>query len=391
MAAVSPAIQRIDGISRRALTFGAVGVLALVAGLFLSREQFFRAYLVAFVFWSGIGLGCTGILLLHNVTGGAWGVGTRRLLESGARTVPWLALLFIPVILGLKDLYMWARPEVMAHDLLLQKKALYLNVPFFLGRSAFYFLVWSFVALRVSHLSLSCDEKPSKEDARKLRLTSGSGLALYVMTVTFASVDWVMSLDPHWFSTIFGALFMVGQVLSAFAFIIPVTILLSREKPMNEVVTPGTVYDLGNLLLAFVMLWAYLAFSQFLIIYAGNLPEEIPWYLERLKGGWKPLALGIIFLHFVFPFMMLVSRATKRNAGMLLPVAVLVVVMRIVETYWVVIPSGESHAPFGVQWVAVAALVGLGGLWIGMFLRELKNRWHVVGHDRHVSPEEPRD
>jgi len=283
---------------------------------------------------------------------------------------------------------MWTRPEVLAQDELLQKKELYLNLPFWLGRCAFYFVVWTVMALRISSQSLALDRNMSQAEARTLRVRSGGGIVLYFMTMTFAAIDWVMALDPHWFSTIFGMLFVVGDVLAAFAFIIILTVLLFNEKPMSEVVDKGKIYDLGNLLLAFVMLWAYLAFSQYLIIFAGNLPEEIPWYLERLHGGWRVVALAIIMLHFALPFMLLISRYTKRNPRALVTVALIIIVMRFVETVWVVVPAGEGGHGIPLGWVDLAAPLGIGGLWLAVFLRELKGRWDVVGHNRHLAPEE---
>ena len=314
-ATLSPGAPRLAGLSRRALIVGLTGLAVTAAGALVAREQFFRSYLAAFLFWSGLGLGCLGILLLHSVVGGRWGLTIRRQLEAGARTLPLAGLLFLPLIFGLRDLYPWARPEVVAADELLRHKSLYLNVPFMVGRSIAFFAIWSLIAWRISALSMAMDREGAPDSGRRLRRLAGPMIIVHVLLVTFASVDWIMSLEPHWFSTIFGALTLVGQILAAMAFLVAITVWLASPAADAEAPVRGTIYDLGNLLLAFVMFWAYLAFSQFLIIWAGNLPEEIPWYLKRLTGGWQAVGLGIILFHFFLPFLMLISRGTKGRGG----------------------------------------------------------------------------
>ncbi|TMA82880.1 MAG: hypothetical protein E6J77_15170, partial [Deltaproteobacteria bacterium] len=274
---------------RNCLLVGIAGLAACAAGAAANPAAFFRAYLVAYLFWLGIALGCMAIVLIHYLTGGAWGLVIRRVLESGTRTLPLLALAFLPLAFGLRELYEWARPEVVAADALLRHKSAYLNAPFFLVRAAIYLAAWIAVAAVL--------RRWSPEDAappRRLRVLAGPGLAVYGLTMTFAAIDWVMSLEPHWFSTVYGMMFATGQVLAGFAFVIAVTTLLARRAPLAGLVAPNHFTDLGNLLLAFVMLWAYLAFAQYLLIWAGNLPEEIPWYLRRQQGGWAAVAVALI-------------------------------------------------------------------------------------------------
>jgi hypothetical protein len=290
--------------------------VATAFGAWQSPVQFYRSYLVAWLFWLGLALGSLAILMINHITGGAWGAAIRRLLESAARTMPLLALLFLPIALGVRELYEWARPDVVAHDPILQHKSLYLNVPFFLGRAALYFVAWSAVAFFLARWSLVQDSARDDRPAIWLEQLSRGGLLLLGMTGSFASVDWMMSLEPHWFSTIYGFLFMGGCVLGALAFAIAMASAIADRPPLSEVITPSTLQDLGKLLFAFVMLWAYFSLSQFLIIWSADLPEEIPWYLRRLSGGWRLIILGVIGAQFLLPFVLLLSRRLKpQRAG----------------------------------------------------------------------------
>ncbi len=371
---------QLDAIQHRALIVGLGGLALCLAGALLNSEQFFRSYLLAYLFWIGIALGSLAIVMLHHLVGGGWGSVIRRLLESGTRTLPLMALLFIPLLFGLHDLYIWARPEAVAADALLQHKGLYLNVPFFVVRSVLYFVAWIGAAIFLNRWSLEQDRTGEPALTRRLRLLSGPGLALYGLTVTFASIDWAMSLEPLWFSTIYGMLFIVGQGLTTLAFVIAATVLLADREPLSKVISPTHLHDLGNLLLSFIILWAYIAFSQYLIIWSGNLPEEIPWILRRTTGGWEWIGLFLVPLHFVLPFLLLLSRGTKRSARMLLRVALVVFLMRIVDLFWIVAPAFHPTG-LAVHWMDLAALIGVGGIWIAVFVRQLKGRSLLPLHD----------
>ncbi|PYV87682.1 MAG: hypothetical protein DMG05_17140 [Acidobacteria bacterium] len=364
---------------KRSLLVGIVGLALCGAGMLFNREEFFRSYLLAYLFWIGIALGCLAIVMLHHLSGGAWGIVIRRLLESATRTLPLMALLFLPIVFGLSHLYEWARPEALG-DKILRHKSLYLNVPFFLVRAALYFAAWIAVVYFLNKWSLKQDQTAAPSLSRQLELLSGPGLVIYGATMTFASIDWVMSLEAHWFSTIYGLSFMVGQVLGAFAFVIAVAILLSSRKPLSEVISSEHLHDLGKLLLAFVMLWAYLAFSQFLIMFSGNLPEEIPWYIRRQQGGWRWIGLLLILLHFALPFLLLLSRSLKRDAKKLLAVAALVIAMRFVDLLWQVSPAFHPEG-FHFNWMDLAAPAGIGGIWLASFARQLKGRPVLPLHD----------
>ncbi len=362
-----------DRFQRRA---GAAGILALAAcaaGAAGSPDQFFRSYLFAYLFWIGIALGCFAIVMLHHLVGGSWGVVIRRLLESGAGTLPLMAVLILPLLAGLPRLYVWARPEAVAGDELLRHKAPYLNVPFFLGRLAFYFAVWIMLAHLLNKWSEEQDRTLSPRVKARLQLLSGPGLVLYGLTVTFASVDWVMSLEPHWFSTIYGILFMTGEALATLAFVILALLVLVRRKPMADVLRPAHFHDLGNLMLAFVMLWAYVCFSQFLIIWSGNLPEEIPWYLRRLDGGWAWVAVALLVFHFALPFVLLLSRQNKQRLEILAGIAGGVLLVRLVDLFWMVMPAFHPGG-FRVHWMDLLMPVGIGGLWLAAFVWRLKRR-----------------
>jgi hypothetical protein len=366
----------VEHFRRRALIIGVAGLALCALPAFISaglREQFFRSYLLSFVFWIGITLGCFAILMVQHMSGGAWGLVIRRVLESATRTFPLFALLFIPIILGLHSLYIWARPEEVAASEALKHKSAYLNVTFFIVRAVFYFVVWFGVSRALNKWSLEQDKTGERALTSKMQNLCGPGLLLYGLTVTFASIDWVMSLQPEWFSTIFGILFMGGQGLSAMAFVIAVLVLLASRKPMSDVIQPGHLHDLGKLMLAFLMLWAYFAFSQFLIIWSGNLPEEIPWYVRRLQSSWKYVGLALVLIHFALPFVLLLSRDLKRSSRRLVIVASIIIIMRFVDLIWMIVPEVRGGG-FAVHWMDVAMLFGLGGIWLSVFLRQLGNR-----------------
>ncbi len=360
----------LDRLQHRALAVGLAGAVALAVGALTDPVEFYRSYLVAYVFVLGIALGSLALLMVNHMTGGAWGV-VRRVLEAATSSFPLLAVLVLPIIAGMTDLYPWARPGAIAGDAILLKKQPYLNVPFFAGRLIFYFTVWVVISWLLNKWSREQDRAPGPVDDRRFRLLSGPGLLVYGLTSTFASVDLVMSLDPHWYSTIYGLLFIGGQGLSALAFAIVMLTLLSSHKPLADIVKPSHLHDLGKLLFAFVMLWAYLSFSQFLIIWSANLPEEVPWYLERSKGFWQILIILIAVAHFALPFLLLLSRDVKRSARRLSLVAGLLIVMRFADLMWLAKPSFAHAAP---HWLDLAAFLGLGGLWLAFVTRQLKSR-----------------
>ena len=371
---------RFDRIQRRAFIVGiAALVLAALDGI-RAPEQFFRSYLVAFVFWLGFPLGCAAFLMVHHLTGGFWGLPIRRPLEAGTRTLPLLTALALPLLLGLGRLYSWSHPDLVAADAVLKSKQLYLNLPFFLIRNVIYFGVWWALVRGLNRWSDEQDRTGNPRLALRLESMSGPGLVVYGLTVTFFSIDWIMSLEPHWFSTIFGLIFMVLQVLSALALAIFVVGLLSRYEPVATVITSDRFNDLGNLVLTFVMLWAYLSFSQFLIIWAGNLINEIPWYVIRAEGGWAIVALVLIFLSFAIPFYLLLMRPIKRRVETLSTLCGALIVITFVDVYWIVAPAFEKAGP-RFYLLDFLLPVGIGGVWVASFVAQLKSRPLVPLHD----------
>jgi len=367
----SPDIRRVQ---QRVLIAGLVFTLLLIVGAFINRDQFFHSYLIGFVFWIGVTLGALALLMLQHLTGGAWGLVIRRVLEAATRTIPLLLVLFIPIALGLSRLYPWMHTQEMAKSpALMSKSEHYLNPAFFIERTVIYFAIWSLLAYLLNRWSLDQDRTAQPRFTRRMKMLSGPGLGLFVLTTTFASIDWVMSLDPEWSSTMFGLLFVASWALSAMAFVIATMSLLSSRAPMAGIVRASHFHDLGKLLLALVMLWSYFAFSQFLIIWSGNLPEETTWYLRRLRGGWGWIAIAVIVLHFALPFLLLLSRDLKRDARKLAMLAGFLLVMRLVDLFWMIEPE-FNRAHFHLSWMDVLAPLGIGGIWLAMFSWQLQQR-----------------
>jgi len=370
----------LDRFQRGSLVVGLVALTLCFAGAFHSPVQFFRSYLLAFVFWVGVALGCTAILMLHHMVGGRWGFLLRRLLESGTRTFYLMAVLALPLLFGLRLLYSWADPEKVKLDPILQYKQPYLNVPFFILRTVIYFIAWIALAYFLNKWSREQDETANPHLAKRLQNLSGPGMVIYGLTVTFASIDWVMSLEPRWFSTIYGMIFMVTQALAAMSIVTIAVILLSTQKPLSGLVSRRVLNDYGNLLLTFTMLWAYLSFSQYLIIWSGNLQEEIPWYVSRASGGWAWVAMALIVFHFAVPFLLLLSRFVTRRTLWLGIVAAIQIVMSVVDIFWLTVPAYERSGP-QFHWMDWAAILGIGGVWIWRFTASLKGRPLLPLHD----------
>ncbi len=375
--AVTTDVPALARLQRWGLVAGFWGLLAGIVGAFLDLDQFFRSWLIGFLFCLGLSMGPLALLMLQHMSGGQWGLMVRRVCEAASRNVPFVALMFVPLLFGLPHLYSWARPELVQTDHVLQMKSPYLNVPFFIVRAALYFAIWTLGSWLLNSWSAAQDRgevavHPS--DTVRFRVVSAPGLLVYVVTMTFASVDWIMSLDPHWYSTIFGFILVAGQGLAGFALVIAVLAMLSRVEPLATYLNPRLHFlDLGKLLLAFVMLWAYFSFSQLLIIWAGNLPEEIPFFYNRFRGGWQYVSLVILLGHFALPFVLLLSRDLKRRPHLLARVALAILVMRLVDLIWLVEPM-VPHGGFPIHWMDIALPIGLTGVWTFLFARNLRSR-----------------
>jgi hypothetical protein len=366
---------RADRIQRIALIAGVVALVLAAVGAFLDPTAFFQSYLMSFLYWLAFPLGAMAIVALYHLGGGVWGLPIRRPLEAAMITIPLFALLFLPLaldmLLGPSHLYEWQHADVIANDPILQHKAPYLNSTFWLIRAALYFVLWSAGAFLLYRMSLEQDRTGDPDLPRLLGRRSRLALFFYVLAVSFSSFDWGMSLDPHWFSTIYGVIFLIGGGLTGVAFSIIMVRLLSPRSPTRQVTRPQGINDLGNLQLAFVVLWAYMNLSQFLIIWAANLPEENPWYLRRSEDGWLPITLFLIVFQFAVPFFILLARNNKRNIERLTWVAIAVLVMRLVDMFWIIMPE-VRHEGLSIHWLDIVTPIGVGGIWVAAYIWALR-------------------
>lgn len=362
-----------SGVQRLALIVGAAFMLLLIVGALVNRDQFFQSYLIGFTFWTGIAVGSLALLMLQHLTGGGWGFVIRRVLEAATRTLPLMAVLFVPVILGAHSLYPWTHEAELASHPVVRGKTPYLNLTFFSLRAIIYFGVWITLAYLLNKWSLAQDRRGDKWSTKAMRVISGPGMVFLIFAVTFASIDWYMSLEPEWASTIYGFIYVAAWTLSALAFVIAVMAWLSKEHPLKNIVAPLHFHDLGKLLLALVMLWAYFAFSQYLIIWSGNLPEEITWYLVRTHAVWGTIIISVVILHFALPFLFLLSRGLKRDPNKLVIVALLILLMRVIDLFWMLKPA-FSKEHFQLSWMDVVSPIAFGGLWMAFFVWQLGKR-----------------
>jgi hypothetical protein len=359
-------------LMRVALVAAGACLAACIAGAFLipDLQQFLRAYLSAYLLVLGLGLGCMVVLMVYHLTGGAWGFLLRRTLEAGARTLPLLAVLFIPIGLGMAELYPWARPEAVEASKNLQHKAIYLNVPFVWGRAVLFFVLWVGCAWLLNVWSRKQDQADGPHMTERLANLSGPALVVYGLAITFASVDWVMSLQPSFHSTIFAPIIASGQLLSGFAAAIIAFTWVSDTPPVVEFVSKEALNDIGNLLFTFLIIWAYMVFFQFMLIWIANLPNEVQWYLPRSAGAWYWVVWALVVFHLIVPFFLLLLRDVKRNPPALARVAGLLLFMQLVFNYWQVQPAFPDTT-LADHWMDFLMPVGLGGLWLANFLWEL--------------------
>ena len=360
---------------RPLLIAGVVGLGVSALGGLFNPSQFFQSYLMAYMLCLGTTLGCLALGMVHQLSGGAWGVVLRRPIGGAVRVLPILTLLFLPILFGMGRLYIWTHAdEARRHN------HLYLNVPFFIIRAAVYFLVWNGLSYLLNAWSLEQDRTGDPRIARRMQRLSAGGLVAYGLTITFASFDWLMSISPDWYSTIFGVLIIGGQGLSAMAFLIVVVAWLSRRPPLDRIIRPEHFHDAGNLTLAFVMLWAYFAFSQYLIIWAGNLPPEIAWYQHRLQTGWRAVALALVLFHFAVPFLVLLSRRVKRESAALARLALWILAARLVDLFWLIAPDFHRNG-IHISWLDVLLPASLASIWLAAFVWQLRGRAILPVHD----------
>jgi len=350
----------------RALMVGIAGLIFCVIGAVIDLRDFLRGYLIAYMFWTGLSLGCMGLLMVQYLSGGFWGLSIRRILEAGAKNLALMFVAFLPILFLRYHLYDW-----MNDPALTRQNHWYLNEPFWMGRWVLYFAIWGYLVITLTRRG-DRQDAPIAGAPPRFQGLAGLGCVLYALTASFAAVDWIMSLDPHWGSTIYGLIFLVGQGLSALCFSIIMLTVLTRYSPYDRIIKPTQFHDIGKLTLAFVMLFAYFSFSQWLIIWSGNLPEEIGWFLRRVHGAFGWVMIGIVLLHFALPFALLLSRDRKRAGRRLIPIAVLLMIMRMVDIYWYTIPNFRDAKLFSIWYFA--APIGLGGLWVWAFFFNFRKR-----------------
>jgi hypothetical protein len=355
------------------LLAGIVGLAFAVIGYFVDAKQFYYSYLNAFVFWTTLMLGGLFFTMLHHISGAVWSTVLRRLLESFMITVPIMALFFVPIIFGIHDLYHWSHEDLVSNDVLLQKKSAYLNPTFFIIRTVFYFVIWYLLAKNLHKISLQQDSEIKTDHIKRMRTWSAPGIVLFALTITFAAFDWLMSLDAHWYSTIFGVYIFAGSFLGFTAFLILTGLSLRKKGILENTITTEHYHDLGKFLFAFTIFWGYMAFSQYFLIWYANIPEETIWYQHRWEGSWKYITLLLVFGHFLIPFIGLMPRAAKRNLNYLKLMCMWILLMHFFDLYWIIMPTLSEHG-IHFSWMDVVTFIGIGGIFLWYFwFRYLSN------------------
>jgi hypothetical protein len=370
-----------------AKTFYGVGVVGLIAsgvGYFLNSEQFFYSYLTSFTFFTSIALGALILVMVHHVTKSSWGIVLRRIPESFLANIGIWSIFMIPVLLGMSSLYQWTNAEYVANDPIMLGKVPYLNEPFFVIRQFIYFGVWGFLGYKLHKVSVQMDETNDWGLVNLLRKFSAPGILIFALTIAFASFDWLMSLDAHWFSTMFGVYFFAMSFQVLFPVIILTVFWLHKKGMLKNTIGQAHIYDLGAWLFGFTVFYAYIAFSQFLLIYYANIPEATLWFYHRLEGSWAIVTYMILFGRFVIPFILLLNREPKHNKKILTFVSVLIIVMHFIELHWIVMPI-LSHSGVSLSWLDFATLIGLGGIFMGLFFSKFRQHNIVPVNDPQLS------
>jgi hypothetical protein len=372
-------------IYQRSLIVGIVFAIASIILAITNPDHFYRGYLLGFLCWLGVSLGSMAIVMIRHLTGGGWGMVIRRILGAAMRTLPLLAILFIPIIIAVVQhrIYPWAMPTESVQDPYIREhlqkhsfiKDAYLNQTGFIIRAIIYFVIWNVLSFLLSMWSRQTDRPGAPDNTQKFKAVAGPGLILYAFTISFAAIDWVMSLDPSWISTIFGLIILIGEMLSAMCFAVVVERILFNHKPMSEMLKPDFVHDHGKWIMTFIMVWAYFSFSQWLIIWAGNLPNEITFYTKRLSFGWGKVGLCLALFHFAVPFAILLSRPFKRNIRKLVWLAIWLMLMRWLDLFWIVEPNFMKG--LGITAADIVVPIAIGGFWLAYFFRNLAS-WPLL-------------
>jgi len=350
----------VGGFLTLAVAAGVFVAAGVVSGdrWFIDPRRLAFSYLTGLMFLTSLSVGALAWVMLHHLTGAVWSIVTRRLLENLARPLTWIAVLFIPVALNLNWIYPWADPSRLSNDPELARKAIWLNPSFFIVRSAVYLASWVLLSGLLARSSGRQDRTGDPADERRMRATSAWGMVLLAVTTSFAATDWLMSLDPHWSSTIFGVYFWAGSLLSSLAALVLMVLGFHGAGWLRKTITVEHLHDLGKLLFGFVIFWAYIAFCQYFLIWYADFPEESHWYATRRVGVWNSLSWSLLIGHFVVPFVLLLLRATKRNPFWLGFVAAWILVFHYIDVYWLIMPALR---PEGVEphWLDVSLLLTL--------------------------------
>jgi hypothetical protein len=351
--------------------------------------SFYRAYLFGYMFWLGITLGSMAIVMLNHLTSGDWGLLIRRSGEAAALTMPLLIVLFIPIVIGAKYLYPWADPSQVANDPVLKMRSVVFNVPMWSARALIYMLIWWTLAILLRRMSVAHDASSDPAVLSRLRRVSAAGLVIYFVTMTLASMDWMMSRETHWYSSVFGFIVIIGQGLSGLVFMLVILRSMAEREPFRSAARPSMFNDLGNLLLVFVILWAYVSFSQLLVTWMGNTQEDVVWYVQRIRGGWKWVSIALIAIHFFVPFLLLLGKSNKQRIEVLGTLAAALLFLRLLDVLYLVVPSGPTEQGNGISWIVFFTPLGIGGIWFATFLWFLRNR-PLMPLGQQVSPPEEK-
>lgn len=365
--------ESVARLQQRAFLVGGIALLLAVFGWIKFPEQFYKSYLMSYMLIFGFALGSLGLVMLQHLTSGLWGIMIRRPAESATRTLPLLLVLFLPIFFGMRTLYFrWIDPAETAREPLSKMQQWYLTPHNFVLRAAIYFAVLLLLMFIFNSWSRKQDiNRDDRSLRRRLKVLAGPGIILYVFVMSFAAIDWVMSISPHWASTIYGFLFVAGQLISSLSLMIAMIVMMASAEPFASIMKPRYLHDLAKLLFAFNMLWAYFGFSQLLIVWAGNQPEEITFYHSRLYGSWGIVAVIVLIFHFFVPFFVLLPQDVKRSTRWMPKIAMWMIFMRLVDLFWLTRPE---FAPHGVQfsWLDLVVPIALISLWLGFFAWNMK-------------------
>lgn len=362
------------------LAAGIVGAVLSLIGLAVNTEQFFFSYLTSFVFIASLVLGALFFVMVQHVTRSSWSVVVRRIPETISYQLLWLGLLFVPILFGMEFLYEWTRPERIATDELTQHKLPYLNTPFFIIRNIIYFAVWGFLGYRLYKNSIAMDRQENAALDKQQKILSAPGLIIFAFTVAFASFDWLMSMDSHWFSTMFGVYYFAMSFQTILAVIILLVLYLFRNGLLKHTINKAHMHDLGAFLFGFTVFYAYIAFSQFLLIYYANIPEETLWFYYRFEGSWIVLAWLFLIGRFAIPFILLLGKKAKTNYKLLAGVSLWIIALQFLEMFWIVMPILHQDS-FTLHWLDISMLLAFFGISTGLFFRQFGKHSMIPKND----------